>query len=245
MRRVRGTLWLGVVLLALGWVALPARPADAAVAARKPAAARAGKPSCAGCHADLTAVLPQGHPETAPALAACTASCHHPDASGKARKNGFSARMHAAHAGGRAGQDCTACHVWLPGKKFALIGQKASFGAPKKDDLALAKEIFASWAGSSYTDAIHAKAGVTCGGCHGAEFPVADATVENSRCLSCHGPAERLATTTEPKDFKDRNPHKSHLGDINCRVCHRAHSESKVYCLDCHQYFKMRIAGAP
>jgi hypothetical protein len=238
------TLLICFSLLALGWTLAP-RSAEAAAAARKPAAGKAAKPSCKSCHPDLAAALPAGHPEAAPTLAACTASCHDPAPSDKAQRNPFSARMHRAHLGGKAGQDCTACHVWVPGKTFALIGQKVSFGAPRKDELALAKEIFASWAGSTHTDAIHAKAGVTCSGCHGAELPLPDATVENSRCLACHGPVEPLVKKTEPKDFKDRNPHKSHLGDINCRVCHRAHAQAKIYCLDCHQYFKMRIAGAP
>jgi hypothetical protein len=54
---------------------------------------------------------------------------------------------------------------------------------------------------------------------------------------------EELAKKTEPKDFPDRNPHKSHLGEIACTVCHRAHAESKVYCLGCHQKFEMKITG--
>jgi len=106
------------------------------------------------------------------------------------------------------------------------------------------KEIFASWAGSKYTDNLHAKAGIACANCHGKDLPKADTTVENSRCLACHGPMDKLALKTEPKDFKDRNPHKSHLGEVACTVCHKAHAESKVYCLGCHQKFKMKIQGA-
>ena len=68
--------------------------------------------------------------------------------------------------------------------------------------------------------------------------------MENSGCLACHGPMESLALKTEPKDFKDRNPHKSHLGDIACTVCHKGHGESKVYCLSCHPKFQMKIQGA-
>ena len=48
---------------------------------------------------------------------------------------------------------------------------------------------------------------------------------------------------TEPPEFKDRNPHDSHLGEIACTVCHKAHGESKVYCLECHQKFQMTIRG--
>ena len=43
----------------------------------------------------------------------------------------------------------------------------------------------------------------------------------------------------------DRNPHKSHLGDIACTVCHHEHSPSKVYCLDCHARFDMKLPVKP
>ncbi|HOD76591.1 MAG TPA: carboxyl transferase domain-containing protein, partial [Syntrophorhabdaceae bacterium] len=55
------------------------------------------------------------------------------------------------------------------------------------------------------------------------------------------GDPEKLAAKTEPKDFPDRNPHKSHLGTINCTVCHKAHAASKTYCLECHKNFNMKI----
>jgi len=93
-------------------------------------------------------------------------------------------------------------------------------------------------------DNLHAKGSIGCAGCHGKKLPKADDTVENERCLKCHGPLEELTKKTEPKDFADRNPHKSHLGDIACTVCHKAHAASKVYCLDCHQKFDMKIQGA-
>lgn len=84
---------------------------------------------------------------------------------------------------------------------------------------------------------------VTCKDCHGKAAPKLDSTVENPRCLECHGPMDKLAKKSEPKDFPDRNPHKSHLGDIACTVCHHEHSASAVYCLDCHRNFKMKIPG--
>ena len=53
----------------------------------------------------------------------------------------------------------------------------------------------------------------------------------------------QLAAKTEPAEFKDRNPHASHLGEIDCTVCHKAHGPSKIYCLGCHQKFVMTIPG--
>lgn len=84
---------------------------------------------------------------------------------------------------------------------------------------------------------------IDCASCHGKGSPEPDSTVENPRCLECHGPMEELAKRSEPADFPDRNPHKSHLGDIACTVCHHEHSPSSVYCLDCHRNFKMKIPG--
>jgi hypothetical protein len=235
MKRILLSVLALAALLCLPYFVAGNRTAEAA----KPAAA-----SCRTCHADFASVLPKGHPPVSGAdLAACTA-CHAPDLAGTAQKNAFSARMHRAHVAPKGSLDCTACHAWTPGKNFGLIGQKGSWGVPNKDDMVLLKQIFSSWAGSGYTDNLHARAGITCTQCHGKDLPKADDTVENPRCLTCHGPLDKLAQKTEPKDFKDRNPHKSHLGEIACTVCHKGHGESKVYCLSCHSKFQMKIQGA-
>jgi hypothetical protein len=132
----------------------------------------------------------------------------------------------------------------MPGKSFGLIGQSISWGAPKDEDMVVMKEEFASWVNSSYADHLHAEAMIDCAGCHGKDVPLLDTTVENSRCLACHGPQDQLAARSTPKDFPQRNPHDSHLGEIACTVCHHAHAESKAYCLDCHRNFAMEIPGA-
>jgi hypothetical protein len=225
-------------LLCLSNIVTDNHQAEAAKPA-KPAAA-----SCQTCHADFVSVFPKGHP---PAkgndLSACI-SCHAPNFKGLVQKNAFSARMHRAHMPQKGSLDCMDCHYWVPGKSFGLRGQKESWGAPKKDDMVLMKEMFSSWAGSNYTDNLHAKAGIVCTQCHGKNLPKADDTVENSHCLTCHGPMDKLAQKTESKDFKDRNPHKSHLSEIACAVCHKGHRESQSYCLDCHKTFIMKIPGA-
>lgn len=235
MKRILLSVLAMAALLCLPYLVTGNRMAEAA----KPV-----KASCQSCHADFTKVVPKGHPPVkGNDLSACT-SCHAPDLAGKAEKNAFSSRMHLAHVPPKGKQDCTACHTWVPGKNFSITGVKGSLGAPTKEDVAMMKEIFASWGGSSFTDNLHAKANIGCAGCHGKALPKADDTVENTRCLVCHGPMEKLAMKTEPKDFKDRNPHKSHLGDIACTVCHSGHKASKVYCLDCHKKFDMKIPGA-
>jgi hypothetical protein len=204
------------------------------------AAAAPAQAACSDCHADFSTLLPKNHPPAQNNLTACI-GCHPPDLSGKAEKNAFSTRIHLAHLGAKAELECTGCHSWTPGGDFGLIGQKLSWGPVTKDDMALMKQEFASWKGPGFLDNLHAKAMVDCSGCHGKEAPKPDATVENSRCLACHGPLEKLAEKSTPKEFANRNPHKSHLGDINCTVCHHGHSASTVYCGECHRNFNMKI----
>jgi hypothetical protein len=99
-------------------------------------------------------------------------------------------------------------------------------------------------ASSNYLDNLHAKANIVCAGCHGKDLPKAGDTVESARCLECHGPMDQLAKKTKPKDLKDHNPHESHLENAACTICHKGHTESKVYCLECHKEFDMKIKGA-
>jgi hypothetical protein len=209
------------------------------------AVVKAAKTSCLPCHADLKSVLPKDHPAFKGADIASCAGCHGPDFSGKAEPGPFSARIHRAHGGANSKVDCLTCHTWAPKKSFGLFKQKGSWGAPSKEDYALLKKMVNSWAGSSFLGSLHDKKNVTCAGCHGKALPKEDDTVENARCLGCHGGAEKLAEKTNNPDFPTRNPHKSHLGDVNCTVCHKVHSESSVYCPGCHAQFQMKIPGGP
>ena len=132
------------------------------------------------------------------------------------------------------------CHTWNP-KQFGVTGTKVSFGVLPKDEIPAVKKAFNSWANSKHLDASHSKADIVCLACHGTTFPTTGDTVENDRCLKCHGSMDALVAKSAPKDFPDRNPHKSHLGDIACTVCHHGHKPSKVYCLGCHGKFTMKI----
>ena len=227
-------------LIALTLLCLTLSPAASA----KPSSAQTHSDGCVACHADFSSVLPKGHPAVSGAGLDSCIDCHSIGQAGEAKKNGFSTRIHLTHAGPQLRLECVACHSYVPGKSFGLIGQSISWGAPKDEDMAVIKEMFASWLTSSYTDHLHAKAMIDCAGCHGKDAPLLDTTVENSRCLACHGPQDQLAARSTPKDFPQRNPHDSHLGEIACTVCHHAHAESKAYCLDCHRNFAMEIPGA-
>ncbi len=212
-------------------------------AGAKQATQKTKNSSCASCHADFSSILPKAHkPVKGGDIAACTA-CHKPDISGKAVPSSFSATIHRPHVKEGAKTDCTLCHSWVQGKQLGIKGTKVKLGAPSKKQMALIQSVFASWADSSHLDAAHGKADIVCLACHGKTLPEQGDTVENERCLSCHGSLESLAARSAPKDFPDRNPHKSHLGEIACTVCHHGHKPSKVYCLGCHSKFSMKIPG--
>lgn len=235
---------MAAIMLALAYAIVDnVKVVEAAKSSKATKASVQTKASCKTCHADFSSLVPQNHPSVkGNDLTACT-SCHKPGQPMTEKKNAFSVRIHTGHLPPKGKLDCLACHQWSAGKKFGLAGVKESWGAPTKEDFALMKEIFTSWASSEFMDNLHAKASVSCANCHGRELPASDSTVENPKCLECHGPMDQLAKKTEPAEFKDRNPHKSHLGEIACTVCHKAHSESKVYCLSCHQKFEMKIQG--
>jgi hypothetical protein len=219
-------------------VCLSAGMASAAEQANSQAAAD----GCAACHADFASTLPKGHAEVKqPGLAGCL-TCHSFERTGEVKKNGFSTRIHLGHAPQLQGE-CAACHSYVAGKSFGLTGQSFSWGAPKDADMAAMKKAFASWTKSDNLDHLHAKAKVDCAGCHGKQAPLAESTVENNRCLVCHGPMAALVAKTKSKEDPARNPHESHLGEAPCAVCHHAHTESRSYCLDCHKNFDMPMPG--
>ena len=229
MRNRIVVFFAAVTLLSLAWVARsPAQPATG---------------SCRTCHPDFAAVLPAGHDAVSEDTIGACLSCHPSTRLAPGATSPFVSRLHQAHQPPRGQGDCLVCHSWSDGKSFGLFGEKASWGAPNREEWQLLKEIMGSWAGSHFLDQLHGQGQVSCGGCHGPAVPGFDTTVANAVCLSCHGPMVQLAAKTEPAEFKDRNPHASHLGEIDCTVCHKAHGPSKVYCLGCHQKFMMTIPG--
>jgi len=82
---------------------------------------------------------------------------------------------------------------------------------------------------------LHQANKVTCADCHGtAKKVVVDDSERgvNQRCINCHGNLDVLAV----KGTGHINPHKSHLGEINCTACHRGHEQSVAYCNGCHTF---------
>ncbi len=77
----------------------------------------------------------------------------------------------------------------------------------------------------------HGIKGVNCQSCH-KESPPKNA-VTSVVCLGCHGDAERLALKTAGVR---PNPHDTHLGEMACEECHRAHKPSVDACAKCHHF---------
>src|SRR5271157_4634176 len=80
---------------------------------------------------------------------------------------------------------------------------------------------------AAFLSASHIDKGLNCSSCHGKKNVVDDnETVVNAKCVECHGPLAKMAEGTK----EEINPHKSHLGNISCTVCHHGHSASWPYC---------------
>jgi len=83
----------------------------------------------------------------------------------------------------------------------------------------------------------HATLGLTCTSCHTAGAPPPGTTIAGatatSICLGCHGTYADVAGRTAAL-FP--NPHASHLGELTCSSCHRAHQTPVDYCSQCHSF---------
>ena len=90
---------------------------------------------------------------------------------------------------------------------------------------------------ASFLAGAHGKMGLNCATCHDGD-KVSDSETEiNAKCTTCHNPAD-LAKKTEKEGLP--NPHKSHLGDVQCTACHSGHSQSVAYCTNCHDFPSMK-----
>lgn len=76
----------------------------------------------------------------------------------------------------------------------------------------------------------HGGRGIACDACHGAVVPPVAPPTE--KCFSCHGSHEALASKTAGHP----NPHKSHLGELDCDKCHKEHGKSVFFCNKCHVF---------
>jgi hypothetical protein len=78
----------------------------------------------------------------------------------------------------------------------------------------------------------HIKTGLNCDGCHESANVAAGTQVGMAKCLSCHGPYEKLAKRTESLILNwHANPH---YGELDCNECHHGHKADENTCRTCH-----------
>ena len=148
---------------------------------------------------------------------------------------GIFQKVHESHKGK---VPCNSCH--LTNQNSVVLRQLSSGEtiSVSKDDFELYSELLSTDEGSA--SKLHLSKGLTCGSCHKESAPQEGSTVDNDRCLSCHGSYEELAKKTQKAEKSD-NPHSSHQGKLECSRCHAGHSKTKSYCLECHSNFNQKM----
>jgi hypothetical protein len=188
---------------------------------------------CSQCHEALSEILPQNHVNiTTQDMKYCT-MCH-------VLENEvapFEWIAHYPHYTVNEFQgSCWSCHFMSKEGNFGVIGsQHNARGDIDKNGVEGLRPFFDSWASSEHLDCVHAEARVPCSSCH-AKFSVEeDSNMEV--CLKCHGSYADMALVT--KDTEP-NPHDSHLGEVDCTLCHKIHEPSMDLCEQCHAFdFKL------
>ncbi len=112
----------------------------------------------------------------------------------------------------------------------------------------------ASWQNGDLLAKAHAEAGVTCLECHeptteqqvdeAAKYikgeyqtPLRQRAFQKEWCFRCHeheSYSQVAELAAELVDQLGRNPHASHWGELECRICHKMHKPSQLYCAQCH-----------
>ncbi|MGB9791807.1 MAG: cytochrome c3 family protein [Thermacetogeniaceae bacterium] len=113
------------------------------------------------------------------------------------------------------------------------------------------KPYYESWKSGELLANKHAAAGVKCLDCHHKSYlekaqeglryvtgsyskPLKEITFTREQCLKCHG--KDFSKVVAATSYKESNPHDSHLGEMDCTLCHKMHKKSKVYCAQCHEF---------
>lgn len=86
---------------------------------------------------------------------------------------------------------------------------------------------------AAYLAGVHTKKGLDCAACHTTNVISDSETEINKQCAICHGALEQMGTKTSSQI---PNPHKSHIGQMQCTACHSGHVPSVAYCTNCHDF---------
>jgi len=113
-----------------------------------------------------------------------------------------------------------------------------------------------TWQSAEYGAGAHAEYEIECLDCHvptleqqvhelvvyvqgDYEIPLSELKYPKESCYECHehGTYEEIVEmTAELEETVGANPHASHYGEMECRLCHKMHKESEDYCAQCHAW---------
>ena len=128
---------------------------------------------------------------------------------------------------GVAPGDCGVCHGSEKVLPAGHVDTKGMVGAACKR----CHKGAASLRGKISLSHSHQLNGVTCADCHGTTKP--PKPPEQKKCLSCHAKYKKI---TIQGDKTLPSPHDSHMGDLDCGLCHHQHSRSENFCSQCHEW---------
>lgn len=188
---------------------------------------------CTGCHKRLLTVLPASHKKYN--LSLCF-SCHKRDGKG----GSLGEKIHVAHLEKKtdAMKDCLSCHI--PNRDGKVVFPSYPDTKSDKGRMQSMLPFFNLWMSSSYLDHNHRKKGIYCVGCHTNYLDENEVTETQAKCIECHGNYDELIRLTAKAPY-EANPHKSHLVDLRCSVCHHGHRGFTDFCAKCHSFgFKAR-----
>ena len=129
---------------------------------------------------------------------------------------------------GVAPGDCGVCHG---SEKVLPAGHVDTKGMAGSTCKGCHKGAKASLRGKMPLSHSHQLNGVTCADCHGITEPAKPP--EQKKCVSCHADYKKIIIQT---DKTLPPPHDSHMGDLDCGLCHHQHSKSENFCSQCHEW---------
>jgi hypothetical protein len=135
---------------------------------------------------------------------------------------------------GAAPGDCAACHEnekVLPNGHTETKGLKLQecLGCHKNSEI---KGKPGTLWGKVPLGHFHRLSGISCSSCHETAQPVKGAP-DTQKCVSCH-PEYKKGPLQANSDLQ--NPHDSHMGDLDCSLCHHQHKKSENFCSTCHYW---------
>ncbi len=127
---------------------------------------------------------------------------------------------------------CKTCHgdgaVLSPNHPDTAAMNLKACKACHKDQIAEGKKP-TTLSGRMSLSHAHGLAGKNCASCHGEELKAPAQGV----CLQCHkgyGEKKNRLNASLPK------VHNSHMGELSCDLCHKAHGKSVNFCAQCHDW---------